>query len=136
MSGGPVARPLVGLWLLAVMPALALAQTPPGEGAWKPVATEDSVAIRYLFYSQADNVNNGLVLRLDNRGSARIAYRFIALFRSGEAQAEREVSGLLKAGESVTGDSDGLFFIPFPDGRTVEQIGLRGLRIRRLPPEH
>ena len=93
------------------------------------------MAIRYLFYSQADNVNNGVVLRLDNHGSQRISYRFVALFRSGEAQAERAVSGQLHPGESVTGDSDGLFFIPFADGRSVEQIGLRGLRIRRLPPK-
>ncbi len=135
MPGGPAAG-LVGLLLIGGLSTSALAQTPPGDWAWKSVVTQDSVAIRYLFYSHADNVNNGVVLRLDNRGSARIAFRFIALFRSGGAQAEREVSGQLGAGESVTGDSDGLFFIPFADGRSVEQIGVRGLRIRKLPPKH
>ncbi|NNE69823.1 MAG: hypothetical protein HKN29_05600 [Rhodothermales bacterium] len=100
-----------------------------GEWAWKSVVLQDSVRVRYLFYSEADNVNNGVVLRLDNHASRAVAYRFVALFRSGDDQVEQEVTGRLDAQETITGEADGLFFIPFEDGRGVEQIGLRGFRV-------
>jgi hypothetical protein len=70
---------------------------------------------------------------LDNANSVEIHYRFVAIFKSGESRVEETVIGRLAARKTVTGDSDGLFFIPFPDGREVTQIGLRGLTISRLP---
>jgi hypothetical protein len=116
-----------------ILSAPVFAQVLPGEAAWRSVAERDSVAVRYLFYSEADNVNNGVVLRLDNANSREIHYRLVAIFKSGESRVEETVSGKLAGRTTVTGDADGLFFIPFPDGRKVTQIGVRGLTIRRLP---
>lgn len=125
---------ILALTGLVALAGVANAQRPAGDWAWRHVHTQDSVSVRYLFYSEADNVNNGVVLRLDNESSVPVSYRFTALFRSGDAQRERLVEGVVPARSILTGDDEGLFFIPFPDGREVTQIGLRGFRVRRLPP--
>lgn len=126
---------LVGVFSLASIPASGQVRTP-GEWAWKNVLLQDSVRVRYIFYSEADNVNNGVVLRLDNHSVQDVEYRFVALFRSGEDQVETLVTGRVGAGKAITGDADGLFFVPFENGRSVEQIGLRGFRVRPVPDPH
>ena len=102
-----------------------------GEWAWRFMHEQDSVVVRYIHYTEADNENSGIVLRLDNRSTRAIRYRFTALFLSGDDRAEQRVEGRLEAGGIVTGDADGLFFIPFPDGRPVTEVGLRGFRVER-----
>jgi hypothetical protein len=32
-----------------------------------------------------------------------------------------------------TGESAGLYWIPFTDGRSIGEIGLRGIRVERMP---
>ncbi|MBO6575432.1 MAG: hypothetical protein JJ896_08455 [Rhodothermales bacterium] len=122
---------LAGLLLLATPDPASAQRQVAGEWAWRHVHEADSVRVRYILYSEADNYNNGVVLRLDNFGTADVTYRFVAIFRSGEDRAETLVEGSLEAGASITGDSDGLFFIPFEDGREVTQIGMRGFRVTR-----
>ena len=119
------------LVLCASVPTTAAQQTA-GEWAWRHVHEQDSVLVRYIFYTEADNENNGVVLRLDNRSSRPIRYRFTALFRSDEHRAEARVEGSLGPHATITGDAEGLFVIPFPDGRPVTQIGLRGFHVERV----
>lgn len=100
-----------------------------GADAWKPLLTHDGVTFKYLFYREANNVNNGVVILLTNTNEYAIDYRFKVVFRSGTDQHIEEVSGSLKAGESKTGDRDGLFWIPFRDEREISEVGLRGYKI-------
>jgi len=120
---------LLGAWFMT-RPAYGQKERP-GDFAWRLVVEQDSVLVRYLFYPLGDSRNNGVVLRLDNLSASAISYRFEALFRGDGREASAEVAGELEAFQSVTGDADGLFFIPFPDSGQVSQLGLRGFRITR-----
>jgi len=102
------------------------------EWAWKPILDMDGVRASYIVYREADNENNGVVILLANRNEYEVSYRFKIIFRAAGAGHVAPVSGTLKAGESKTGDGDGLFWIPFKDGRTIGEIGVRGFRITPL----
>ena len=121
------------LFILLFWPALpncpAQAQEVAGEWAWKPLFEHEGVTFRYIFYREANNVHNGVVIMLTNANDYDVAYRFKIVFRSTRSEKVEEVRGLLKAGESKTGDAEGLFWIPFTDGQEIAEVGLRGYRI-------
>lgn len=102
------------------------------EWAWTPIVSKEGVQISYLFYRQADNVNDGVVLRLRNTNDVAVRYSFTILFRGPEDAARSEVEGQLEPGEVKTGDEDGLFWVPFRNGNAVGEVGLRGIEITRL----
>jgi len=97
--------------------------------AWTPIVEKRSVHFGYIFYSHADNENNGVVLRLQNQNDRPVRYDFTVIFRGPSGQATARATGRLGPGEMKTGDKDGLFWIPFRDGRRVGQVGLRGIDI-------
>ena len=114
---------------LALAPS-ASAQTIAKEEAWQPILTHEGVRFAFLFYSVADNFNNGVVVLLVNTNDHAVRYRFKMVFRSaGGDEAVEEVEGELGAGEAKTGDRDGLFWIPFPDGQYISEVGLRGYQV-------
>lgn len=100
---------------------------------WKPIITHEGVAFSFIFYSEADNVNNGVVVRLHNQNDYPIRYRFRIVFRTwrGAEHFER-ADGTLQAGQMKTGENDGLFWIPFRDGRSIGEVGLRGFDIEPI----
>jgi hypothetical protein len=89
------------------------------------------VAVSYIFYEKADNQNNGVVLRLQNENAHPVRYAFRVVFRADGAERTATAEGRLQAGQMRTGDEDGLFWIPFQDGRTIIQVGLRGFYVWR-----
>lgn len=120
------------LWLLCCFCQAGLVQAQPrtaGEWAWKPILDHEGVSFSYIFYQHADNRHNGVVLKLANTNDYDVTYRFKIVFRSqGEAVVE-PVSGSLQAREIKTGDAEGLFWIPFRDGREIAEVGLRGYKV-------
>jgi hypothetical protein len=127
-------------FLMCVGAAPARAQTPTTaptdtsqnwyETAWTPIVVRNGVQISYIFYSEADNKNDGVVLRLRNRNEHAVRYAFTVIFRGPDAEATAGVEGTLQAGEMKTGDNDGLFWIPFKkQDYRVGEIGIRGLDI-------
>lgn len=103
------------------------------ETAWTPIVEREGVQIAYLFYSEADNENDGVVLRLRNRNDYPVRYAFTVIFRGPQAEATAQAEGTLEAGEMKTGENDGLFWIPFDEkGYSVGEIGLRGIAVSRL----
>ena len=103
---------------------------------WTPIIKHEGVRFSYIFYSEADNVNNGVVVRLDNRNDYPVRYRFTVVFRTWDgAEQTGEAAGRLTPGEMRTGENDGLFWIPFKDGRSIGEVGLRGYHIERVRPE-
>lgn len=116
--------------LLALLWAVpARAQSHAGDWAWRPLLTHRGVVFSYLFYKEADNVHNGVVLKLANTNAYAVRYRFRMIFRAEGAEQEARVVGRLAPGEVRTGDAAGLFWIPFTDGRQIAEIGLRGYRV-------
>ncbi len=119
--------------LLSVAPG-ASAQTI-AEVAWRTVVRTDGIVIRYIFYEEADNANNGVGLLLENEGDESIEFRFVLILRSVERVWESEIAGRLGPGERRTGESAGLFFVPFRDGGSVGEIGIRGLEVEPAAEE-
>ncbi|GIV59851.1 MAG: hypothetical protein KatS3mg043_0940 [Rhodothermaceae bacterium] len=113
-------------------PLLAQPRTA-GEWAWKPILMHEGVRFEYLFYPAADNFNNGVVVKLTNTNDHPVAYRFTIIFRAEGATHEEYVEGRLAAREIRTGDAAGLFWVPFRDGRSIGEVGLRGFRVTPLP---
>ncbi|MEM1094374.1 MAG: hypothetical protein AAGJ10_07195 [Bacteroidota bacterium] len=104
--------------------------------AWTPIITHDGLAISYIFYDEADNENNGVVIKLVNQNAHAIGYRFKVIFRDGDRNAvEKQVKGEIEGYGARTGTEDGLFWIPFPDGRSIGEVGLKGYKVWRLPAE-
>jgi hypothetical protein len=102
------------------------------EGAWTHIVTADGVQFAYIFYSKADNENNGVVVRLRNENDSAVRYAFTIIFRGPEGEATAQAEGRLGPGEMKTGEPDGLFWIPFTDGRRVGEVGLRGIDVLPL----
>jgi hypothetical protein len=98
--------------------------------AWTPIVEKGGVRFGYIFYSKADNQNNGVVIRLQNENDRPVRYAFTVIFRGPAGEATAQAEGRLAPGEMKTGEKDGLFWIPFTDGRRVGEVGLRGIDIR------
>ena len=106
------------------------------EDAWNRITSARGVEFAYLFYSKADNRNNGVVIRLRNQNEYPILYDFTVIFRTPTREATAEARGVLRAGQMKTGEKDGLFWIPFQNvDETIGEVGLRGIRIYEIPPE-
>lgn len=100
--------------------------------AWTKVVEQDGVRIDYIYYPEADNEHDGLVLRLINTNDADVWYAFTIVFRSPAVDTSMQVSGHIAAGQMKTGDKAGLFWIPFKgQDQSLGEIGLRGLEIWR-----
>lgn len=103
--------------------------------AWTPIVEKNGVRFGYIFYSKADNQNNGVVIRLRNQNDRPVRYAFTVIFRGPGGEATARAQGRLAPGEMKTGEKDGLFWIPFTDGRRVGEVGLRGIDIVPLTEE-
>lgn len=102
--------------------------------AWTEIVRRKGVSISYLFYPEADNEHNGVVLRLRNHNDHPVRYAFSVIFRAPEADSSATVRGHLGPGEMKTGDEAGLFWIPFrEDEYHIGEIGLSGLEFRPRP---
>lgn len=122
----------VGLVWLRGSP-VAAQEEPWWTAVWKPLLTYQGVEITYLFYSKRDNPYDGVVLRLHNRNAFPVALRFQVVFRADDGSEKTAwVADTLQAGEMRTGGLSGLFWIPFRDGRSVAELGLRKIRVHPL----
>ena len=113
------------------IPTGARAQTTSTDWAWKAMLKHEGLEFAYLFYSKADNHNNGVVLKLTNRNEYPVSYRFRVVLRSEDREVEFPVRGRIDARSILTGEEEGLFFVPFKDGTEILEVGLRGYRVSR-----
>lgn len=127
---------LIVLALFNGVPAYAQPERHWSDAAWTPIIEHRGMSISYIFYSEADNTNNGVVIRLINENEHAVRYRFDVVFRTweGEEHVER-VEGTLRPHQMKTGDNDGLFWIPFVDGRTIGEVGLRDYHVAPIRGE-
>lgn len=119
---------LAGVLFTLVAVAPVRAQTPV-KGPWQEIIQEDGVSFSYLYYREADNINGGIVVKLENTNDYAVDYRFKIIFRADGDEHIEQVEGQLEAGQMKTGDADGLFWVPFNDGRGIGEVGLRGYKI-------
>ena len=117
------------LVLLTTRPVAAQVPELAPEPGWRPLLQHRGVVFRYIFYQEADSRNDGLVLRLTNTNPFAVRYRFTIVFRSGAREHEEVVSGYLRPQEDITGDLEGLFWVPFLNGDPITEVGLRGYSV-------
>lgn len=128
---------IVAMGLLCVFPsgaqptgAPADSTTPWHDDAWTPIVKQNGVRIDYIYYPNADNEHDGIVLRLTNENDVAVRYAFTVVFRAPEADTSAGVRGRLDPGQMKTGDSAGLFWVPFKgEDRSLGEVGLRGIEI-------
>ena len=121
------------LFLFFVADVFALAQEfAPLHGPWTFLIKKDSVEAYFIYYTRADNTNDGVVIKLVNNNDYAVKYNFNAVFRSDTAEVENYAEGYLKANEIKTGSKEGLFFIPFKDGNSILEVGITRFRITRI----
>ncbi len=123
---------LILVLLLAAQPARAQApadSADSADSAWTPIIEHGGVAFSFIFYPYADNEHGGVVVKLVNTNDYAVDYRFEIVFRAGREEHVEAVEGFLGAGQMKTGDAAGLFWIPFRDGRSIGEVGLRGYAV-------
>ena len=103
-----------------------------GEEAWKPLLEHEGLRFQYIYYSKANTNDDGVVIMLQNLNEYCIRYRFTIIFESQEGSASADAAGILAPLEMRTGDADGLYWIPFDDGRYIGAIGLRNYSVDRI----
>jgi len=125
------------LALASLTPGPALSQdvrqvTTTSDWAWRPVIDQDGVEVEYIFYAEKESVDDGVVIKLVNNNDHDVAYRFTVIIKSPNSSFEREVEGVVKAKSLVTGDDAGLYWVPFRNGESIGELGLRGLKLERI----
>lgn len=113
----------------------AKAQEFAGEEAWKVLLEYEGVRFLYVFYPKANGISDGVVLMLQNQNEYRVSYRFTIIFESEEGAKSVGAEGVLESLEWKTGDSAGLFWTPFDDGRSLGAIRMRNYKITRIDRE-
>ena len=103
-----------------------------GEEAWKTILEHEGLRFRYIFYSKANTKDDGVVVMLQNLNEYCISYRFTIIFESPEGSVSADAEGTLASLEMRTGEADGLYWIPFDDGRSIGAIGLRNYAVNRI----
>lgn len=103
------------------------------DGPLKKIVEKDGLGIYFLFYSEGNGIeDNGVVIYLKNENDYKISYSFQLIFRALEVEREQEVKGILKALERKTGSNEGLYFIPFPDKRSLSEVGVNKIRVEKV----
>lgn len=120
---------------LAAPPAAAQEEPPSTatDWAWKPLLEHEGVDFSFIYYAKPGSVADGVVLKLVNLNAVPVRYRFKMVFRTDGAARVEEVEGELLPRQIKTGDREGLYWVPFEDGRPIIEIGLRGYHVTRLP---
>ncbi|TDI71202.1 MAG: hypothetical protein E2O85_02420 [Bacteroidetes bacterium] len=117
---------------LPVISTSVRAQETSTDWAWKEITKIDGVEFFYIYYTEVRHESNGVVLKLVNWNDYSVTYRFRIVFKADGGEHDEVVTGSIGPETLVTGDAAGLFFLPFEDGRSIGEIGIKGYRIQRL----
>ncbi len=100
-----------------------------GIDPWKTLYNQKGFEVSFIFYSNADNYHDGIVIKIHNKNTYSIDYNFELIFRSDSVDKKTTVEGSLNPGETLTGSNSHLFWVPFKDGKTISEVGIRGCRV-------
>ena len=103
------------------------------EGPFKKLFNRDGFVVSFIFYSEGDgDENNGVVIYLENKNDYNISYKFTLIFRAGATDRVRTINGTMIPREKRTGSHDELYFIPFEDGRSLSEVGIKNCKVKRI----
>ena len=103
------------------------------DGPFKKLYDNHGLIVSFIFYSDGDCMeNNGVVIYLENKNAYDISFQFMLIFRALSVDREKHISGTLKAKERRTGSSERLYFLPFDDGKSLSEVGIKGCRVEKF----
>jgi hypothetical protein len=103
------------------------------DGPFKKLFNREGFVVSFIFYSDGDGAeNNGVVIYLENKNNYKISFKFTLIFRAGAIDRARMINGTMIPRERRTGSNDQLYFIPFEDGRSLSEVGIKNCRVRRI----
>jgi len=103
------------------------------EGPFKKLYDNHGLIVSFIFYSEGDgDENNGVVIYLENKNDYNISYKFTLIFRAGATDEVRTIDGTMIPKERRTGSHDELYFIPFEDGRSLSEVGIKSCKVKRI----
>lgn len=99
---------------------------------WQKILEKDGLNISFIFYSSSVRGNNGVVLKLHNKTENKLEYDFEVVFRSDTLEHSETVIGTINPHETITGSEKKLFWVPFKNGLSIGEVGVRKCRITIL----
>ena len=72
-----------------------------------------------------------MVIYLENKNDYNISYKFTLIFRAGAIDRVKTIDGRMIPRERRTGSNDELYFIPFEDGRSLSEVGIKNCKVKR-----
>jgi len=103
------------------------------DGPFKKLFNQEGFIVSFIFYSEGDgDENNGVVIYLENKNDYNISYKFTLIFRAGAIDLVKTIDGRMIPWERRTGSNDELYFIPFEDGRSLSEVGIKSCKVRRI----
>ena len=116
---------------LLIVPGITFSQN--DESPFKKLYDNHGLIVSFIFYSEGDgDENNGVVIYLENKSDYNISFQFTLIFRAGAIDRVRTIDGTMIPREKRTGSNDGLYFIPFEDGRSLSEVGIKGCRVEKI----
>lgn len=92
---------------------------------WIKLLKDNNCIVSFIFYSKADNYNNGIVIKIENKNKFTIRYRFTIIAKIETVEKEKIFKGELTAVEIRTGSNNNLFWIPELKGKSITEIGIK-----------
>ena len=103
------------------------------EGPFKKLYDNYGLIVSFIFYSEGDgDENNGVVIYLENKNDYNISYKFTLIFRADAIDGVKTIDGRMIPRERRTGSNDELYFIPFEDGRSLSEVGIKNCKVRKI----
>lgn len=99
------------------------------DDVWKKLYDKDGFNVSFIFYGKADCSNNGIVVKIKNSGGERVFYSFKLIMRAEDKEADSNLAGWMDDGEVLTGSDNGLLFIPFKDGTSIKEVGIKNVKV-------
>ena len=98
---------------------------------WTELAAKKGISISFIFYKKANNIKNGIVLKIKNDNEYDVVYNFTLIFKAGKELKEEFISGEINSRQIKAGSSDGLFFLPFDKTKTISELGIKKLKVAK-----
>ena len=103
------------------------------EDPFKKLYDNHGLIVSFIFYSEGDgDENNGVVIYLENKNEYNISFKFTLIFRASAIDRVRTVEGTMIPQEKRTGSNDEFYFIPFEDGRSLSEVGIKNCKVKRI----
>ena len=92
---------------------------------WKKLVEENHCKVSFIFYSKADNYNNGIVIKIENKNKFKIRFRFTIIAKTENIKKGKTFTGELEGGKIITGSNNNLFWIPELKGASIAEVGIK-----------